>query len=799
MERDLFFSKLFAFCKEQTDDTESTETQDDKTQTDNYIDIQLVWSSIFDIAKKDPIHLPFFFPLLKQYSIAVFEFQNYQSEEIQASVQKASDSSLTLDERFENLKPLIYLISILPLQINLIIFKLIIDIVFLQLSKNQKEKTLSILENTVCSSINDEILESYIDIVESFIDTEKVAASLFVLAYFSKFIIEILPETCSKICSWIMNNITSPQPQNKIAALFLLKHASQSFSFNPKAVPMNDIFSLMLPLLVDKDPSIQKAANKATKYLISSQICYTKEAITALLSQYSSYSHDQLPSFFSLLHRFLDNNESPQLLIIQRIFDFTITSLTASKDEFVLSSCVELLSEISSISFEYIQESIDLGFETCLKLFSNKQYFTDISNFLMSLSENMPNYKSDIIEEKLPILIDSIFDEESGSSKKRLERAESLSTLLISRKNTNQEYMNKIINFAIDSINNGDIIYICALIIALSKHLEQDKAVLIFQQLESIVRTETNPTELNSVLHTMKKLMKLYSIDAYDFVLDILNGKIKYFDGLPVYTVQDPNTMIFLFVAKYVHQFPPKSGEICSKLIEFVPNISYALLPSILEPLEAGISHNVISSQNLAQLSSLVLDTLDKLLLDDEMEVIACIEILREINLSPNSGVLDHAKTISILKRLLESSQGEQEPHELPLESTISYFIFELTLKLNNDNEIDQELILNILKKLPLPPGYRYNQEIMSILVDQFIPNNEKYSFMTFQGLLTITELLISQNLPQYEFPVEIINKMKAILKNQMKEDKTLERQISKTFQTSRPKQNRFAKLLKNL
>ena len=247
----------------------------------------------------------------------------------------------------------------------------------------------------------------------------------------------------------------------------------------------------------------------------------------------------------------------------------------------------------------------------------------------------------------------------------------------------------------------------------------------------------------------------------------------------------------------YVRKFPQNSDDICSKLIDFVPNVSYVLLPSILEPIESGITAGIVSNEKAIQLSSSVLETLDKLLLEDEMEVVACIEILRKINV--RYSILDNLKTLSVLQRLLESSQ---ENGELSLEGPIIHFVFELVLdesKKNQNCQFNNDFLINILKKLPLPPQSRYSVEIMALLTNDLIENTEKFGFLSFQALIAIVELLISQNLSKYELSKELVTKMKSILKKKLKEDKTLERQISKSFQNNRPKQNRFSKLLKTL
>ena len=108
----------------------------------------------------------------------------------------------------------------------------------------------------------------------------------------------------------------------------------------------------------------------------------------------------------------------------------------------------------------------------------------------------------------------------------------------------------------------------------------------------------------------------------------------------------------------------------------------------------------------------------------------------------------DNEKTLAVLKQLLESSQENEENNSL--DGPIIHFVFELVLnesKKNQDAKFDNEFLINIMKKLPLPPQTRYSTEIMTLLTNDFMSNTEKFGFLSFQCLLSIVELLISQNI----------------------------------------------------
>ncbi len=134
MDNTSFFNTLFSFCKEQSDADLEQELSGEKKSSQRSLDINTVWTSIFNIAAKDPIHLPFFLPLIKQYSLTTPDFQNFNSPEIDKSIKTASNDSLDFNERLTSIMPAIYLISILSLEHSIKTFQLLIDLAFIQIS-----------------------------------------------------------------------------------------------------------------------------------------------------------------------------------------------------------------------------------------------------------------------------------------------------------------------------------------------------------------------------------------------------------------------------------------------------------------------------------------------------------------------------------------------------------------------------------------------------------------------------------------------------------------------------------------
>ena len=790
-----FFTSLLSFCKDQSESS----SEPSNNLTPNY-----VWSSLFKIASNDSFHLPFYFSLVKQYSLTNESFQDFESQEIEDALKTAENENDPLS-KLMLMKPVIHLISLLPLAKGLRTFKLLIDVVegITKQNENVPQSFIEVMEITECSTLNEEVLESYLDIVEPLIETEKSSAALIALSYFASSIIEALQDSTSNICEWAIKLLKS-NAKNQIAALFLLQKAADSLSSNIEFVPQNLLQSI-LPLLISNNENVRIRAHKAARHLISSTVFYNKNAIISIISQfpeYSSITGKPIELFFALLQRFLDISENPQLIVIQNIFDFALNSIKNSSDSFIKAKSIECISEIASISKDYIEEVIDIVFKGAIELINENKFYTEVSNFLMILAQDFEGYETQAIDGKLEFLVNSIDDEQSGSKKQRLERAESLATIL--QTFNHPELINKIILFTtniLNSIVNGEIIYICALILAVLPQLQDEAASIIFKKLQDFAMKETDSIRLNAILHVLKEILEATSnptIENYSSILinDISDGKNAYFNGLPIYTCNDEKTMIFLFIATYVRKLPSKSSQICVKMIESIPNVNYVMLPSILEPIDAALTAKILSKDDMIRISNVVIEALDKLLLDDDDQVIACIEVLSKIS-DISVTLIDTNKVLSILKQLLEGlNEDAQDTDKTSLLSPlfIIRLIYNISFYILDESIFDKDLLISATKHLPNLPCVDPFETVLSILTTKILPKTDVFGFLTVPGLTSISEILISND---YDISKELTNEMKGLLQKMIKENRSLERQITITFQKNRQKMNKFSKLLK--
>lgn len=815
MDQNNLYKTLLLFCKE-VSETENDDIKDQPKISD-------IWSSLYQIAIENPKHISIFFPLIKNFSLLVPDFQEYSAPEIESALSILTNCSNDYQTRFKASIPLISLISFLSFQQFGQIISSYIDLINQQISNESKfpEESLNLLDTIDFSFITEETAESVFDCVKVQVESEKqTAASLFLYASFSDCIFSANPDNIPTVCSWVIKNLQSNNRINQMSSLYLLEKSSIQLGSNLLSIPKN-LFSSFSDLLIkDDDLELCYRAHKATRQLIANKILENKDIVKVIISQFPKYQEKYYEFFFKLIQRYLDNYEDANLEVVQEILDFVTDCLANPKMTmpYIKGKCIECISQIAAIDKLYIEDVYEEAFDIAIDLLDKEnQCLTEVTNYFLMVNQSFPGPKVPIIYQRLPVLANSLITEskdcqnDEKAKKKLMERAASLASIVQSN-TTFPDVVKTIVSFVISSLDSdlktkGDLYFMCSVIIALRAQLDEESAKKIFAQYSILAKNETISPRLNAILHTMKKILTKFDVDpiASEFIDILIKGDIKFIGGFPLFSCMDEKTMIFYFVAAYIRKYPLKSDKICDVLIDCVPNMRQGMLPAVLEPLEAGIHSSVVPHDSCAKLYHEIVEITSKLSLEeDEEEVIACIEILSEIGRS-NPDVFDGNELFGLIKTLIgelgDSNDDEsiEDVKEMPPMGPITRFALELCILKYVKIEIDQELILKLVRFLPLSPQITSMENIMKLIVDSILPDKQKFGFLTFPCCFAITKLLILQDseLKEYDFDPQFVISMKNILKKMVHDDRNIEKQISMKFRSQRPKLNRFAKLLK--
>ncbi|KAH0792384.1 hypothetical protein GPJ56_003561 [Histomonas meleagridis] len=777
MEREKLFSELSKYCNK---------------IEDNNLDPQNVWTSIFTIAQNDTVHLPVLNSLIQQFILN----SNYKVDEtpiIKESLLQLFDPEFDFQKRLSLLVPIVNILQFLPNPTVKPIFDAISNLIKIQLNNTSDvpENILNIVETIDTSSLNPQVLE----ILENSLLENQSESFLLTYAPILSDLIDDNEDLLTELVQTIHKFIQGDTNQ-QISSLVTLRYIAPQISGNKRVIP-SDMFTLLSSHFLDQNEVICFRAHKAMRRLIECGVFDDKQEVAFVIGQFPKYPESKYPLFFKLLQRFLDDYQNPKINVVQAIYNFIESSFDGNSD-FIKGRCLELLSQIAAINKIYVEDIYEEAFGIALELLkTEKRCYTEITNFFLAVSKLFPETTLNQIIANLPTLTDSLEDEETGTTKQRMERAESIATIIQS--GSWPEMTSKVTSFALktlDTIVGNELFYVCSVIIALIDQLNGQTATVIFEKLEKLARKATVSPKLNVILHTMKKLMKKFNIDSTEFVNSIMKGDINYLGNFPLYTCQDDKTMIFYFIAAYIRQYPLQSDEICRQLIDIIPQIRCEMTPVVLEPIEAGIHCGVITFDSMTKLYKYIMEILTSFDVTENVEEIcSCIEILSQIGKS-NPGIFDIPKVFSILKQLILSTD-EEELDNSQIISKIIRLILELyTIKVINI-DIDEKLFDLVLKILPLSPEIEGMDDILELLVVAL--DDVRFKKFVAQILILFAEMLMMKkaDLDEYELDAALIAKMKGALKKAVREDKTLERQITKSFRNQRQKMNRFNAILK--
>jgi hypothetical protein len=709
------------------------------------------------------------------------------------------NDALARVDSIDSLTPLLELLPLLCLTDSGKVFAELIN----QINRLPPEQWLppSLIETLLAVTrrgVASETIEIFCDIVQH----QKSPAAFAAFAYFVN---EAHDSECHPVsfCNpFILENIQDDRSvMDQIASLLVLERLAPCYE--REEVP-SGLFGLILPKLVSNNEVVRFKSHKAMRRLIESDVFDDGPSINAVLAQQSQYGVEDLGLFFKLVQRFLDDLESPKMDVVQAIYDFSCKSVKESDCSVVKSYSLESLSQIAAIDKVFIEDIFEEGLHVAVEMIKSghTECFTEISNFFLALSKVYPEATLAVILENVPVLVDSLSDLETGTRKKRMERAESLASIINNQ--TSPHIVGKIVDFAItslDSVQGGEVFYICSVILALLTHLDGDLGREFFGKLEKLCRKEVSPQKFNAILHTMKKLLKKFSIDAIALVNDMMNGDIELLGGLPIFSCHDEKTMLFYFMAAFIRQFPDKSSGICDSLVASLSSIAFALVPAVLEPIEAGLHKGIIRREIVGKLYQTTTDILDKLMMTDEEAVCACIDIISQIG-KTNPELLDTPALLDAIVKLMNLA-GEEDAEEEDVEDSSAYpaiirFVLEVYSNGRLNAEVRVPLLTALLKSLPLTAETKSMDDIIPLVLT-LLEDCERFQAIVIPALVAIanTLMLKKSEFDGYGFSPELGERMKGVLKKIVLGDRSIERQITKLFQGNRPKLNRFSALLK--
>ena len=733
-----------------------------------------IWPSLFNIAENHPNSLSIFVTLLSQYCLFDGSFKENIPPLVSNEIKKLSDDQILLDQKISIIKKCLLLMPFIDAENSSIVFQSLISIIDAELKNSSKIVSFFLdLDKNFTLDADTPALEVFFSAFQKALGTPlSAAASIAYSPYACACLESNVDEQC--IVAREALKLLNKDKYEKIAGCFMFQHIAALFVEEPGSAP-KPLFKTLTQLMVSSDEDLQNIAHKTIRLMIDNGIFVSKQAVNTLLNQFDSYNEKTLPIFFKTIQRFLDDNENVALEVASAIFEFCKKKL-ASDNNYVASECIDLLTSIGHCNVKYIQPVQKQALEVIDKLLKADDVegvASKCGGFLAVLKQG-EQYEDALV---------SALASEKQTKKQKYELATAISTI-----SNKEEAINKSLEVAMEGIKDmkkGEIYYIIEIIIELIPKINNTVANTVFDSLFTLLKEETDTKAANAIADALKKLVKTHDIqkeklvEAVSFIMD---GKLQVFNELPLSSFNDQETMLFHFVSVSISKCKEAGIGQSEKIISYLTDLSFGMLPSFLEVIETCIVNDIISKEEISKLIPLLLSLIETLMTSDEKEVLAVVKVIRTALCHCD---YDKKAIYTSLNTLLTS---DPEAVETAAFEPLFAFVLELS-----DSPLEDSFSEFISKSLPLPPPVE-NDAIYQQLLRLNSANQLQVPVLKCfvdVGLMKKSEtdgLSISK---------ETVEGCKAAVSAAIANDDATYKALIQTFGNSKAKQNRFNTVFK--
>jgi len=798
----------------------STPSSNEKSKQSKSINKEQMWKILIEIASVSTKQLGMYYPLVIAYADRFPAFRMSNPKFVSAHVSKFADKRLSESERIKLSVPLLLLLPFLSKE-NVIAF-ITESVAFAQDLLSSKGciplEFLDTFDEAMCEDLTKDSLFAIFDVIKSSLSTENAAGALLVFAPLSHNILSCAEDSLELIIEKTIEFL-GKEKTHQMSACFMLEYFSIYFEDNPYASPPSEqLFDLILPLLMGSDEFVRKRAFKAFQALIQAGVFLSSSVVIQFIGKFAEFSSSDslLVFFFKLLNTFINPEEeeseeedgsAPDSTIIQPILDFSTETLKNSKNPLIKGFCLDVLSSLAGRDQMYIEDCYQKALTEAEEIIDNGHFhaFPWVSSFLVALSKCFLEDTKKTISPKLPILMSAVQNPQTGTLKERLNLAIDISVMV--DEGLNDSIIDPLVEFGISQLQSTElkiVLSTCALFVGLKDKLNDLQSNQIYSLVSEKVLKTLVSEELNVLLQTLRKLMKKSTIkqERVDSILNsIMKGELAILAGEKPHTIQPPELFVFRFLETCIRKYPSKCKEVCNELIDWIGTSQFAFIPAILEPLSVGVETGAVDEKQASTLVQILKNFLGKLDSTDIEELNSTNYLLMKIwevhpaSLEPIDPIFDH------LHSIVESISGGEEEESMEASYQIIPSIAHLTFTIYSTSdtvEVRDDYLVSLFDAIPDLMQIEDSNEILECLV-QMLENPDRFKCILVQVLDLFVNLLMNRksDLEKCEVQPDTIKSMKEVLKNVLKNNSDIKKEIVAQFQGSRAKLNRFNLLIR--
>ena len=714
-------------------------------------------------------------------------FDKYEAKCISQCIEKFGDANIEFEERIEIITPVIRLFPFLD---DSALEKLLITII--NYSNENPEEGIAIISKFDESNLdfvddNSSILITLL--VQQAIENENPCAGLLLYGPLADFV-QVDEEFDKKVYK-LIEDCLSNQPSEALCALFCI-------SYTAMRLPVNmNIFGGVLRY-IPYDGAIGEVAFNALNALFETTSYSQDVYVQHIIDSYKMFE-GKTSLFAKLFIELIDKCEDPGLSIAQPIYEFAIPLISTDKGDDEKALALTLFSQLADLNKEFVEDRLEDMMGAGLQIIhsQNSGCVAAAANFFAQMAASFPSVVRDRVIDLIPELVKYITGEKQSDMANRNSIATAVCDIVANY--DLRDEASEIASIATNDLSNEnediqaeavDMLYV------LCKALLPDAAISLFETLCSKLETYTSKSTVNTLIKTIKALMKKYRVNkdlAKSTVQLVFEGKVPAI-GQIEFLENSEESAVFELLKTFTKKYKKESLPFIKQVIGVLSFLDTDLIEAALEPIEAALRLSSADSEDKLIDIETVKDLSDSLLEmlqgdDNEPAKYVC-SVINSIRLS-YPDVIQDDNLIKILNDRLEMCDDEEDMDAV---NAISCLILAIAAK----SPCDPKLIAECCQILPLSPDYCDMEETLenagAIAENPEIPDEVLKYVLFFMGKVV---LMKKSQLEEYEIVGDILSKARQKISKIVKANPSLKEPLSQLLIKSKLSKVQVNSLLK--
>lgn len=812
-----------ALFKQLTNYTAS-DAQDPKEQPDN----AKLWEMLLDVASQSD-NLQIYFEVFSHYLNLVPEFRSTPCQRLLDTMAKGADKSIKAEERAKIVLPLFIALPFTTCENAVQIIKSAIAIAD-DLMKEKNDIPTQYIENfddILLDAIEVDYVPEILKAFKDSIEGDMFVAGLLCFAPVVADACRMAPEMISDYIAYIAKAFEG-ELLSKAAGCRFIDFLCDYFMDDMEVCPpLQQLLDFVLPLMNESNINCVKIAYHALCAMVDAHV-FPEEDVDAILALLDKFTTPTAYKYFFKILRIIlspdddscdcgdeccehhhdDDGEHVNLQTVQKLLTFSVETIKSDKSNLIKSHCFDLLADIASLDKDYIEDSYQEVFAVAKKFIDENQYETYpwITAFHIIGQEYFPMQTKENVKQIITAVISNINNEAVGDKKLRYIMFTDVCHLI--GKGGSDEHIQEATRIALEILNDSDIKFVshgCAATICLLPKLSPESAATAFETVSTRAKQTESSEELNQLMETLNQLLEKFSIPhekVEPLIKAILTGDMKTLNGMKPVDIIPSDGSYFVFLASYIRKYPLPGAEVCNTLIQWLEANVEDSIEMVLEPLSAGVEACAVKEDGAKKIVSIIKEYISKLSPHEISIVEPALDCLTAINQSYPSTLKPVDDIFNYLTEAVQhlAETGEEEDFEyegVQAMPTVAKFVFNVYAN-DAEVEVNEDLLGSLVSMMPFTPEFEGTSELLQCLVDM-LSDQERFESIVLVTLKMFTELLLLKKTELQEFNIddEVLKAMKDTLKQICKKKPAIAKQITKEFQSSRSKVNRFNTLIR--